>query len=81
MASLRQAITIASPTIHYCRHSTQEGQAGMTLRTPTLPLMCDKTASGKSSLTARLAAAVQTARISNDILLAQRFLAKHAVRR
>lgn len=39
--------------------------------TPTLHLVCGKIASGKSTLTSRLAAAPQTVRISEDTLLAQ----------
>ena len=39
--------------------------------TPTLHLVCGKIASGKSTLTARLACAPQTVRISEDSLLAQ----------
>ena len=39
--------------------------------TPTLHLVCGKIASGKSTLTARLACATQTVRISEDSLLAQ----------
>ena len=38
---------------------------------PTLHLVCGKIASGKSTLTARLAQAPRTARISEDSLLAQ----------
>lgn len=38
---------------------------------PTLHLVCGKIASGKSTLTARLASAPQTVRISEDTLLAQ----------
>ena len=38
---------------------------------PTLHLVCGKIASGKSTLTARLAEAPQTVRISEDSLLAQ----------
>ncbi|PIF12596.1 AAA family ATPase [Janthinobacterium sp. 13] len=38
---------------------------------PTLHLVCGKIASGKSTLTARLAAAPHTVRISEDSLLAQ----------
>ena len=39
--------------------------------TPTLHLVCGKIASGKSTLTARLACTPQTVRISEDSLLAQ----------
>lgn len=39
--------------------------------TPTLHLVCGKIASGKSTLTTRLACAPQTVRISEDSLLAQ----------
>ena len=39
--------------------------------TPTLHLVCGKIASGKSTLTTRLASAPQTVRISEDSLLAQ----------
>ncbi|QYG06997.1 ATP-binding protein [Janthinobacterium sp. PAMC25594] len=39
--------------------------------TPTLHLVCGKIASGKSTLTARLASAPHTVRISEDSLLAQ----------
>ena len=39
--------------------------------TPTLHLVCGKIASGKSTLTSRLAQAPQTVRISEDSLLAQ----------
>ncbi|MGK5061469.1 AAA family ATPase [Janthinobacterium sp. LB3P112] len=39
--------------------------------TPTLHLVCGKIASGKSTLTTRLASAPQTVRISEDNLLAQ----------
>ena len=39
--------------------------------TPTLHLVCGKIASGKSTLTVRLACAPQTVRISEDSLLAQ----------
>lgn len=42
-----------------------------TLITPTLHLVCGKIASGKSTLTARLASAPHTVRISEDSLLAQ----------
>lgn len=42
-----------------------------TSASPTLHLVCGKIASGKSTLTARLASAPQTVRISEDSLLAQ----------
>ncbi|MDN2675490.1 ATP-binding protein [Janthinobacterium sp. SUN033] len=42
-----------------------------TTASPTLHLVCGKIASGKSTLTARLAAAPHTVRISEDSLLAQ----------
>jgi predicted kinase len=45
--------------------------ASSTTAPPTLHLVCGKIASGKSTLTARLAAAPHTVRISEDSLLAQ----------
>ncbi|EZP39494.1 ATP-binding protein [Janthinobacterium sp. GMG2] len=42
-----------------------------TTASPTLHLVCGKIASGKSTLTTRLASAPQTVRISEDSLLAQ----------
>jgi predicted kinase len=45
--------------------------ASSTTATPTLHLVCGKIASGKSTLTARLASAPHTVRISEDSLLAQ----------